>query len=148
MQQYCKEQEVQFIIEETNRFQPNYAPEIVYILIDKNSGIRFLEKYNSNGHIVNPGPGTYVGQGVVKNDSEKTFDFYMVSNNNPSSATAIPVHYDVVFNNSSISKRDIQEFTYHQSYGYFGFGGPIKTPATLKYAERLANYVDKTKMTG
>ena len=30
--------------------------------------------------------------------------------------------------------------TYHQSYNYYGFGGPIKTPATVFYAKKIAKY--------
>lgn len=72
----------------------------------------------------------------------------MVSNNNPTSATAIPVHYEVAFNTTDLNKREVEEFTYHQSYGYFGFTGPVKTPGTLKYAERLANYTKVAGFTG
>ena len=31
--------------------------------------------------------------------------------------------------------------TYHQCYNYYGFGGPIKTPATAFYAAKIAKYV-------
>jgi hypothetical protein len=31
--------------------------------------------------------------------------------------------------------------TYHQCYNYYGFGGPIKTPATAYYAQKIAKYV-------
>ena len=30
--------------------------------------------------------------------------------------------------------------TYHQSYNYYGFAGPIKTPATVFYAKKIAKY--------
>ena len=30
--------------------------------------------------------------------------------------------------------------TYHQCYNYYGFGGPIKTPATAFYAQKIAKY--------
>lgn len=67
----------------------------------------------------------------------------MVSNNNPYTATAMPVHYDVAYNTTDMTKKEIEEFIYHQCYQYFGFGGPIKTPAVVKYAEKLAQYVDE-----
>lgn len=121
-------------------FVPNYNPEILYVLLDKNSGMRFLEQYDNKGMIVNPGPGTVVNQAVVTSDGDQEFEFYMVSNNNPSTATALPVQYQVVFNTSDLSKSSIEEFTYHQAYGYYGFTGPVKTPASVKYAEKLANY--------
>ena len=30
--------------------------------------------------------------------------------------------------------------TYHQCYNYYGYGGPIKIPATLFYAYKIAKY--------
>ena len=65
----------------------------------------------------------------------------MVSNDNPSIATALPVHYKIAINTTDMSKNEIEEMVYHQSYGYFGFAGPIKVPATAFYAHKLANYV-------
>lgn len=140
MNQMCKETEINAVYEAIKSLSANYNPQLIYTLVDKNSGIRMLEKYNNNGHIVNPGPGTCIDSGVVEREGDKIFDFFMVSNNNPTSATALPVKYEVAFNNSDLSKREFEEFTYQQAHNYYGFGGPIKTPATLKLAERLANY--------
>jgi len=101
--------------------------------------------------VINPGPGTMVDTGIVESDGgnlkdiNKTMDFFMVSNDNPKTATALPVHYHIVHNTTGMNKRDIQEFIYHQCYSYFGFGGPIKVPAAVKYAEKLANYAFNTK---
>jgi len=148
MKVLCKEREVIEISEAISKFAKNTIIKIVYIFVDKNTGVRILESFDGNGHIVNPGPGTCVDKGIVRRDGDSVFDFFMVSNNNPSSATAMPVHYDVVYNSSDITKEVIKEFTYHQAYGYFGFAGPIKVPATLKYAERLANYVKTVKFKG
>jgi hypothetical protein len=141
----CRETEIQAVFNAIQSINANYKPQLIYTLVDKNSGIRMLEKYNNNGHIVNPGPGTCIDSGVVERDGDKLFDFYMVSNNNPTTATALPVKYEVAFNNSDLSKREFEEFTYHQAHNYVGFGGPVKVPASLKLAERLANY---TKIVG
>ena len=65
----------------------------------------------------------------------------MVSNDNPLSATARPVHYQVAMNTTDMNKNQIEEMVYHQSYAYYGFGGPVKVPATAFYAHKLANYV-------
>lgn len=86
-----------------------------------------------------------VDSAIVKSDGNKIFDFYMVSNNNPKTASALPVHYSVVLNTTNLSKRDIEDFTYHQAYNYFGFLGPIKVPATVKYAQKKAYHVYDNK---
>jgi hypothetical protein len=65
----------------------------------------------------------------------------MVANDNPPMATALPVNFKVALNTTDMSKSDIEEMVYHQSYAYYGFGGPVKVPATAFYAHKLANYV-------
>lgn len=93
-----------------------------------------------NGNVINPAPGTLVDKGIVEKDGDKIFDFFMISNNNPKTATALPVHYSVAINTTDMTKTEIEEFTHHQCYNYYGFGGPIKTPACVKYAQKLAAY--------
>jgi hypothetical protein len=69
----------------------------------------------------------------------------MIANDNPKTATALPVQYRVITNTTGLTKKEIEEFTFQQCYSYFGFTGPIKTPAAVKYAEKLAQYSYDTK---
>ena len=74
----------------------------------------------------------------------------MVANDNPTGATALPVHYNVPHVHGfdiqdERFKVDFENFTYQLCYSYYGFGGPIKTPASVKYAEKLANYIHENK---
>ena len=62
---------------------------------------------------MNPGKGTVVDSVVVENEGKQLFDFYMVSNDNPSMATALPVHYRVAMNTTDMSKKEIEEMVYH-----------------------------------
>jgi aubergine-like protein len=130
-------------------FSKNYDPKFLHVLINKNTQTRLFEKVN--GAVTNPGPGTLVDIGIVERDGGNAnsvntlFDFFMISNNNPTTATALPVSYKVIANTSGLTKREIEEFTYHQCYSYFGFGGPIKVPAALKYAEKKAQQSYNTK---
>ena len=63
-----------------------------------------------------------VDTAIVKNyDDGNLFEFFMISNMNPKTATAIPVLYKVVHNTSLMNKMEIEEFTYHQCYMYYGF---------------------------
>jgi hypothetical protein len=57
---------------------------------------RFFER--NNGEVFNPGPGTVIDTQVVRKQDKKIFDFFMVANKNPTTATALPVHYEVVVN--------------------------------------------------
>lgn len=78
----------------------------MYIFVDKKISTRLFEK--QNGHVINPGPGTLVDQGIVEEDGRNTFDFFMISNNNPKTATALPVHYSVAMNTTSMNKEEIE----------------------------------------
>jgi len=49
---------------------------------------------------------------VVENKDNKIFDFYMVANDNPATATALPVHYEVAINTTQMTKDDIEKLTY------------------------------------
>jgi hypothetical protein len=62
---------------------------------------------------LNPGKGTVVDSVVVENEGKQLFDFYMVSNDNPPMATALPVHYRVAMNTTDMSKKEIEEMVYH-----------------------------------
>ena len=55
-------------------------------------------------------------------------------------ATALPVHYNVVYNSTGFGKRDIETMTYHLCYNYFNFAGSIKVPSAVMYAQKVANY--------
>ena len=70
----------------------------------------------------------------------------MVANKNPTKATALPVHYEVVINTTQLKKDEIEHLTYHQCYSYFGFQGPIKVPACVMYAHKLAYYALDNKI--
>jgi aubergine-like protein len=126
------------------QFAPNYTPKILYILINKKVTTRLFER--DNGLVINPGPGTLVDTAIVEKDGNNIFDFFMIANDNPKTATALPVHYSIVCNTTGLSKREIEEITHQQCYSYQGFGGPIKVPAAAKYAEKLANYAHDTKV--
>lgn len=55
-------------------------------------------------------------------------------------ATAMPVHFSVKHNETNIDKEAFETLTYHLCYNYFNFGGGIKVPNVVKYAEKAANY--------
>ncbi len=58
----------------------------------------------------------------------------MIGNKNPRTASARPIHYEVVTNTTILTKEQIIEMTYHLCYNYYGFAGTIKVPGTLFYA--------------
>jgi hypothetical protein len=93
-------------------FAPNYDPQILYVFINTKVTTRIFEKVNGSQVHCNPGPGTLVDQIIVENDSDKLFDFYMVANVNPDTATALPVHFTIAKNTTSLTKQEIEDFTH------------------------------------
>ena len=124
--------------DEIKSFAPGYDPKMLYVFVNRKVSTRFFEK--ANGDVVNPGPGTVVDKAIVESDGNALFDFYMIANKN-TVATALPVHYKVVINTTNLTKAEIEELTYHQCYGYYGFGGPVKIPCSVMYASKIAEYV-------
>ena len=61
-------------------------------------------------------------------------------------ATALPVHFNVVHNSTSLSKEQIETTTYHLCYNYVNFCGIIKVPAPVMYAQKIANYANDNKV--
>lgn len=114
------------------------------MFVNKRVTTRFFERVN--GSVINPSQGTVIDKQVVRLQGDKVFDFFMVANKNPTKATALPVHYEVVVNTTQLSKEDIEHLTYHQCYNYFGFQGPVKVPAAVMYAHKLAYYVLDNKI--
>lgn len=144
LQQKVLDREIGQIQQAIRTFAPNYDPQILYVFINTKVTTRLFEKVN--GHHCNPGPGTLVDQIIVESDGPKLFDFYMVANVNPATATALPVHFSVAENTTNLTKEEIENFTHQQTYGYFGWAGPTKLPATVMYAKKLASYCDENKL--
>ena len=117
---------------------------MLFVFVNKKATTRIFER--ANGSVMNVGNGTVVDNQIVRLHDARIFDFYMVANNNPPKATALPVHYEVVVNTTQLSREDIEMMTYHQCFAYYGFQGPIKVPACVMYAHKLAYYTLDNKI--
>jgi hypothetical protein len=89
--------------------------------------------------MINAGAGTVVDTDIVYSVDSSSYDFYMIPHN-ATVATAMPVHFAVKYTDSDMDKKAFETLTYHMSYNYFNFGGGIKVPNVVKYAEKAANY--------
>lgn len=110
----------------------------MYCYVNKRITHRLFEKDNGNGYI-NPGPGTVLDTALVEKQGEQTFDFFLIPHS-ATVATALPVHFKVVYNTSSMNKEQLETATYHMCYNYVNFAGSIKVPAACMYAQKIANY--------
>jgi len=96
--------------EAIRKFDQNYNPKMLYVLVNKKHLTRLFEKVN--GETCNPGPGTVVDVAIVESNGQNLFDFFMIANDNPRTATAQPVHYSVVANTTGMTKTEVEEVTY------------------------------------
>jgi aubergine-like protein len=106
--------------------------------VDKKVSHRLVVKDSDTGYF-NPAPGTCVDSSLIENMGDVLFDFFLIAHR-ATVATAIPVHYMVIYNNTGMLKSDIETLTYHLCHGYFNFTGSIKVPASCMYAHKVANY--------
>lgn len=65
MENKVMEMEVNQVIESIGKFSANYAPKILYCLVNRMESHRICEKENGNGYI-NPAPGTVIDTGLVE----------------------------------------------------------------------------------
>lgn len=50
----------------------------------------------------------------------------------------LPTHFFVAYNDSKLAKRTIEELTFSLCHYYFNWAGPIKVPAPVMYAHKIA----------
>lgn len=119
------------------------GPKLMYCFVDQKINQRFFFK-NGGEHFINAGAGTCVDTQIVESTQADKYDFFLVPHN-ATVATAIPVHFSVKYTDSDLTKEAFQTLTYHLCYNYFNFGGGIKVPNVVKYAEKAANYCSEIR---
>jgi aubergine-like protein len=135
--------EVEYVTKVISDYTQDYNPKILYVLVNKRITHRLFEK--DNGGYMNPGPGTVLDTALVESEGKTIFDFFLVPHR-ATVATALPVHFKVVHNTTSLTKDQIETSTYHLCYNYVNFCGGIKVPAPCMYASKIANYAHENKV--
>ena len=85
----------------------------------------------------NPEPGTVVDTQCV---NPFIYEFYLQPQF-VNQGTATPTNYHIIHDTINIPCEKLQEITYYLCYYYFNWGGPIRVPAPLKYAEVCNKFV-------
>ena len=133
--------EIQKIVENLASKYGAQAPKLVAMVVTKRIDDRFVEE--AGGRIVNPNCGLIVDNNVVKDGYA---NFFMVAQF-VNQGSANPTHYAIVFNNTSgsdtkkepgLSLAVLQTITYELCWSYTNWMGPIKVPAPLQLANKLA----------
>ena len=119
--------------------------QVLYVQLNRNISYRIFSR--DNGHYLNPPSGSVIDSGLVEAEdiTGKKFDFFMVPHK-ATVATAQPVHFKVCLNTTRMNANDVEKLTFDLCCGYFNFGGPIKVPAPVMYAKKIATYAFENKI--
>jgi aubergine-like protein len=106
-----------------------------YILVNKKTSLKFFEKETqmNNVSFENPDPGLLICNGIVDND---VFEFF-VQPQKVKQGSATPTNFMVAQGNLNCPSL-LFKLTYDLCHLYCNWRGPVRVPAPLKYAEKLA----------
>lgn len=110
-----------------------------YILVNKKNNLKFFSassnagKNNRSDEFENPEEGLLVFKSIV---DPSIFEFY-IQPQRVTSGTATPTNFHVAFGTLNCPKL-IPKLTYDLCFLYSNWRGPVRVPAPLKYAEKLA----------
>ncbi|KAF4530653.1 hypothetical protein B566_EDAN004892 [Ephemera danica] len=106
--------------------------KFAYIFLTKHSGARIFSR---NGH--NPPIGTVVDKCITRMNQ---YDFYLITA--PiQSHTSFPTLYNVVWDNTGLNADKMQRLAYKLTHLYFNVKSTVRTPAPVRYAQRLVQLV-------
>ena len=106
------------------------APKLMFIVVTKRLDDRFAMKFDRN--LDNPDSGLIVYKDVVKKD---LYQFFMVSQK-VTQGTATPTSYEIILDELGLDPTVFYNMTYHQTFNYYNWMGPIKVPAAVQYAHK------------
>lgn len=113
-------------------------------MVNKRIAQRFFVK-DTEYDLSNPPSGCIVDSELVESSGDK-FDFYLFAAETRQGC-ALPVHFFVPLNNSSLTPEDLKQLTFLLCHFYFNYGGAIKVPAPCQYAHKIAEFFKDIKIT-
>ena len=76
MMEKCLKTEVEQVTSAIISYAQYYQPQIIYIFVNRNITHRLF--YKDQAHVINPGPGTVLDMGLVENQGDQIFDFFLI----------------------------------------------------------------------
>lgn len=134
-----REKEVKSLVKGLQTEFNGHNVKLAYIIVTKRISDRFFVETNQG--LDNPSGGLIIDNTVVKDN----FDYFMVAQAvSRAQGTATPTNYNVIFNNTDLKAESFYELTYHQCFSYYNWSGPLKVPAVIMMANKLADVVGQT----
>ncbi|KAL4489847.1 hypothetical protein ABPG72_022487 [Tetrahymena utriculariae] len=123
-----------------NNFKAGYNPRLAFFQVNRKIGQKFYQQPTGDKpEYQNPASGTIVASQVVQNN----FEFFMAAQN-CNSGVCTPTKYTCLYNSTNLKEDQIWQLTYYQTFNYYNWQGPVRVPAAMKYAEKLAKFVSDT----
>ena len=129
-------QKVALLNEEKTQLD-NALGKIPYALIMVNKRIKTKIFHEEGGKLHNPKAGLVVDNAITP---VQLRDFYLISAS-ARQGTPTPSHYSVLHDSTELGMQVLEALTYKLCYLYFNYSGPVKIPAPVKLADRLANVI-------
>lgn len=110
---------------------------MVFIMVNKKIKTKLVVE--ANGRPSNPRPGCLVDHTITGRES---YDFYMVCAESRQGVPT-PTHFSILVNEigDQLKPEVIQKLCFKLCYTFYNWGGSVKVPAPIKYADRLANVI-------
>lgn len=132
------QKEVAQIVNALQQKYGNSRPKLLFIVVTKRIDDRFAMFGQTHR---NPEGGMIIAKEVVKPDHA---NFYMIAQK-VTQGTANPCHYDIIYNESTLSLSDVFSLTYELTWNYTNWMGPVKVPAPVQYAHKLCSLIGITQ---
>lgn len=130
--QYLMEKEVEPLLGKLRNIYGDAEPKLAYVIVNKRTNSRMFKKVGSS--YSNPKPGTVVDREITLPERN---DFFLISQH-VGQGTVSPTSYNIVFNNSGLTKDRLEILTYKFTHLYFNWSGTTRIPAVSQYAKKLA----------
>jgi hypothetical protein len=111
-------------------YEKNYKANLAVFSVNKRTDLKFFERKGPK--MSNIPMGCVIDQDVVSPDH---YEFYLQCPE-VTQGTASPVHFFNMYRNfDEINNDEFEEIAFKNSFYYWNWPGPIRTPVVLKYAE-------------
>nr|XP_029711242.1 protein argonaute-3-like [Aedes albopictus]XP_029711247.1 protein argonaute-3-like [Aedes albopictus]XP_029711472.1 protein argonaute-3 [Aedes albopictus] len=134
----CSEYEIPQLLESCKLVEPDYIPEITFIVVQKRINTRMFRIDGNN--LENPNPGTVLDHTITRRNH---FDYFLVPQSVRQGSVS-PTHYIVVHNQSNHSPDILQRLSYKLCYLYYNWPGSVRVPACCQYAHKMAYLIGQS----
>lgn len=127
--------------------QPNYDPDVVYIVVNKKIATRmYVENKgqnpkNQSDKYLNPPSGSVITSELSKDGHR---DFHLIPQY-AESGTVSPTLFKIAYQNKNckLTEEDIITFTFEQCFNYFNWTGAVRVPGCLQNADKLSKLISE-----